>query len=658
MKNRLLLEKIAIVDDNPKQYIDQNLLKLGSRPSIDNLEQAQHALLMGRAYLITGKHDLALSMLNQALQFLNENGDKMSLFQCYSNLGILYREERQYELALKSLNKSYNIAFELDDFSFIILSLVNIASVYSSLDNTGKSIELLEKGLQYKDKLKNSKILGDLYNNYAFVLMSENKFKEALKYLHDAYDVYRQIYGDKIQTNILIVLSNIGEAYALSGDFDNAEVYINKALKFAEENQIAFIESDCHKNLSLIYEEQGDYKAALYHHKRHVSINEGIAAEHVKEELDALKTKLEEESKRSEEEINMLRNVELKSKTDELEKTLKNLSNISEIGRNLTSSMDIAQIYEILKRSVYELMPVDIFGLALLDADEGLIIYKYFEEGGKPLPLMEISVENRVSLASYCIVHEEDVFIKDFESEYEKYLPNAYYVSIGNNRDKSTQCVVYCRLIIEGKCIGFITLQSYEAYAYTEVDFEVIKALASYVAIAISNAQKKNIIIEKAKELEYLSLNDPLTGLSNRRFFTQMSEQLSESAESLPLGLIIGDMNYLKEINDNYGHQLGDLYLSEVSNILKKHADGYPVFRLGGDEFAILVKNASEAKLTAMIDAIKDDCKKALIGPKPLSISLGFELKYFGSDMMDDVFAMAESKMYMEKNRIKRISGN
>jgi diguanylate cyclase (GGDEF)-like protein len=117
-------------------------------------------------------------------------------------------------------------------------------------------------------------------------------------------------------------------------------------------------------------------------------------------------------------------------------------------------------------------------------------------------------------------------------------------------------------------------------------------------------------------------------------------------------------MNYLKEINDNYGHLLGDLYLSEISNILKKRADGNPVFRLGGDEFAILIRNASEAKLTAMIDAIKDDCKKALIGPKPLSISLGFELKYFGSDMMDDVFALAESKMYMEKNRIKRISGN
>ncbi|HAS73105.1 MAG TPA: hypothetical protein DCS67_03065, partial [Clostridiales bacterium UBA8960] len=582
MYRKQLLEKIALLDNNPKAYIHNLLLQVDFEAPVADIQHAHDLLLLGRGYLLTGKHDMALIMLNKALSYLTQHGDKMSLFQCYSNLGIVYREERQYDLALKALNKCYNIAYDLDDFSYIILALVNIASIYSSLENVSKAYEIFEKALEYKDRLKNTKILGDLYNNFAFVLMGELKYQDALNYFFKGYEEYKSVYGDTIQTNIVIVLSNIGESYVLLGDYDNAEVYISKALKAAEDMQIKFIEIDCHLNLSKMFEAQGDYKLALEHHKRYTELNEEVAKEEIQEEIDDLRNRMLEESKKSEAEINLLRNVELKNKTNELEKTLKNLAQISQIGQKLTSSMDIDQIYEILRSSIYALMKVDVFGLALYEQSEQMIVYKYFEEGGKPLPLMEIHVEDRVSLASYCIVHDEDLFIKSFEEEYQMYLPNLNYVAIGNDDEKSTLCIIYCRLIIDGLCIGLITMQSYEPYEYGDSDFEVIKALASYVAIAISNAQKKNIISEKAKELEYLSYNDPLTNLYKSRYFNRLAEWYNNEERALPLGLIIGDMNDLKEINDTYGHMLGDQYLSEVARIIKNNAGFNPVFRLGG----------------------------------------------------------------------------
>ena len=240
-----LLEKIAALDNNPKAYIEQNLSKVDSDLSILTLDQAQAILFLGRAYLLTGRHDVSVNLLNKALSFLIVHGDKMSIFQCYNNLGIVYREEKQYDLALKVLNKGYNISFDLEDFSFVILALVNIASIYSSTDNIDKALELLDKALQYKERLKNSKILGDLYNNYAFVLMGLGKYPEALNYFSEAYEVYKRLYGDVTPTNIVIVLSNIGETYVLMEQFENAMPYLLKALKFAEEGQIKFVELDC-----------------------------------------------------------------------------------------------------------------------------------------------------------------------------------------------------------------------------------------------------------------------------------------------------------------------------------------------------------------------------------------------------------------------------
>jgi len=119
----------------------------------------------------------------------------------------------------------------------------------------------------------------------------------------------------------------------------------------------------------------------------------------------------------------------------------------------------------------------------------------------------------------------------------------------------------------------------------------------------------------------------------------------------LPIGLIIGDMNYLKAINDTHGHLVGDQYLVEIATIMRRHADGNPVFRLGGDEFAILFKNTSEAYIADIFQKIQADCRSAQVGPSPLSISLGYELKDSMLQTEDELFALAESKMYIEKTK-------
>lgn len=654
MKESDFIDQISQLEHSPQDHINLLLKEIDFDRELSNENEALRFFLLGRGYLITGKSDMAISFLNKALSYYATIYDKLAMFYCYSNIGISYREEKQFDLALKALNKCYNLAFDLDDFSYTIQTLVHIASVYSSLDNIHKAIELLNKALEYRDKLKNNKILGDLYNNYAFVLLGISEYERALEYFFLAFEVYKGLFGTSFSTNGLIVISNIGETYAMMGDYDQAMIYLNQALESAIEQNIRFVEMDCHKNLALTYEAKSMYKEALEHQKLYSYLREQVSDAQSKETIDYLKQKFEDEAKRSEEEIHLLKNVELKNKTIELEKTLKNLSNIGQIGQRLTSSMDLDQIYEILRHSVSTLMKIDLFGIALYIPEDHLVSFKYFEEGGLKLPLKEVDVNDTVSLAAYCIKNQTDVFIRHFDTESEFYYPQSYYMGLGNNKDQKTQTIIYTRLVSENRCIGVLTVQNYDVEAYSDSDFEVIRALASYVAIAISNAQKKNIIIEKANELEFLSYNDPLTGLLNRRAFSQRMNSLINNPVFMPLGLVIGDMNYLKEINDRYGHMTGDHYLKAISEVMKKHAGNAPVYRLGGDEFAIIVVNTKQEEMQQLEDKIKRACIETVLSAGSLSISLGYYIQSEPSEMSDDLFSKAESAMYEEKKNYQR----
>lgn len=651
MQDSVLIDRLAEVNNDPKSFIEKNYLKLDFDLLADTDEKAELYFLMGRCYLLVGTLDLSIQLLYRALDYFEDNNKPLGTYLCYSNLGVLYREERKFQRALEKFNKAYDLSLDLEDFKFVIQSLINMTTVYTSIGNVEKAKEIINKALEYKDKIENTKLLGDLYNNYALIYMEEKAYETSLECLMTAYDVYKRLYGDTAHPSITLVLVNIGENYLLLKEYHKSEKYLLKTLKYATQSQMLYLEIESHLHLSKLYEEIGNFKLALEHYKKYNLLNDKELGEQTQQEINNLKGRLEGESKKNREEINFLKNVELKSKTNELEKTLKNLAHIGVIGQKLTASLDLQQIYEILRNSVYELMSADVFGIALYDELEGVLKYEYFEENGLPLSSLKINVRTENSLGSYCIKEHSDIYICSLYEEYSQYHLDSNFLFMGDRNNKS-KSIIYARMIIENRCIGLITMQSYRIHQFSESDFEVIKALASYVAIAISNAQKKNIISEKANALEYLSYNDPLTELYNRRYFNELTMRYELENDTLPIGLIIGDMNELKFINDHYGHQLGDRYIVEVSKIVKKNADGHPVFRLGGDEFAILVERTSEPVLKSMISRILEDCRMVQIGPVPLSISLGYEIKHSRDQSLSEIFSMAESLMYNEKRKV------
>ncbi|MGL6107108.1 HD domain-containing phosphohydrolase [Romboutsia sp.] len=151
------------------------------------------------------------------------------------------------------------------------------------------------------------------------------------------------------------------------------------------------------------------------------------------------------------------------------------------------------------------------------------------------------------------------------------------------------------------------------------------------------------------ERLRYLSQTDILTGLYNRYSFEEKIEELNKE-QFLPLGIIMGDVNGLKIVNDTLGHLEGDRMLVDISNIIKDicSKDSY-AFRWGGDEFIILVPNSDEKKCEEIIENIISKCQDSEQKFIQLSIALGQVVKYNLKKDVYDCIKKVEEKVYRQK---------
>jgi len=154
-----------------------------------------------------------------------------------------------------------------------------------------------------------------------------------------------------------------------------------------------------------------------------------------------------------------------------------------------------------------------------------------------------------------------------------------------------------------------------------------------------------------------LAMQDGLTDLGNRRYFDKQLTRAIHHAnrQQSRVGLILGDLNKFKAINDTYGHQVGDLVLKHVATaMIASIRDSDSVFRFGGDEFAIIVENASDNSLDIIENriniAIDND---ALLAKYQLTCSLGCTFMN-RADNETTVFERADQALYKQKMYKKR----
>ncbi|OAA30391.1 hypothetical protein AT15_00245 [Kosmotoga arenicorallina S304] len=228
---------------------------------------------------------------------------------------------------------------------------------------------------------------------------------------------------------------------------------------------------------------------------------------------------------------------------------------------------------------------------------------------------------------------------------------------------KDLKATLVIPIILNGKVVALFNLNNFESkHAF---DNPMTKQLAEVFKESITSLIKR-LELEKElktqkKKLEFLSNHDPLTELPNRRFLWEYSDLLFALAKrkSRPVSVLYVDLDKFKEINDFYGHDMGDYVLREVAGRFKDSIRKSDVtVRLGGDEFALLLPETDSKLAIVAAKRILLSIEKVMIADRTVSISGTIGISCFpehGEDLQD-LLKKADTAMYQAKKSGMKIA--
>lgn len=150
-------------------------------------------------------------------------------------------------------------------------------------------------------------------------------------------------------------------------------------------------------------------------------------------------------------------------------------------------------------------------------------------------------------------------------------------------------------------------------------------------------------------QLEYIGNHDDLTGAYNRYYFQQQLEAL-ETSDLQPIGVVVGDVNGLKYVNDSLGHSAGDSLLVEAAeqlfNVFPKDTT---ICRIGGDEFVVLLPKVNEDLLRFQLKQLENYKFSNHTFDYPVGLSLDYAIQKNKMKSLTQIFNEADANMYLKK---------
>ncbi len=174
---------------------------------------------------------------------------------------------------------------------------------------------------------------------------------------------------------------------------------------------------------------------------------------------------------------------------------------LAELGREITTNLDIEEIVVTAQKSLSTLMDATIFSIGIYDSENELIEMPLTIENGERVAYHSYDLtKSEERLAVWCFQNEKEVFIADYLDEFNEYFPHST-VSMPKV-GKLPQSVMYLPIKGKSAAIGVITVQSFEKGAYTEYHRNFLRNMAVYVGIALENSEAYEHIKEGKEQLQ------------------------------------------------------------------------------------------------------------------------------------------------------------
>jgi diguanylate cyclase (GGDEF)-like protein len=273
---------------------------------------------------------------------------------------------------------------------------------------------------------------------------------------------------------------------------------------------------------------------------------------------------------------------------DSLEVALKRrdaeLATMVEIGKALTSTLQLDEILQVIMERVSSLLTPKAWSLLLVDQSSGELV---FEIAVSPIEmnLKGTRLKRGEGIAGWVAENGEPLLIADV------CIDPRFCDSIDRAGSFTTRSVICIPVKSRERTLGVVELvNSLDEGSFDEADLKILTTIADFAAIAIENAKVH-------EEVRYLAVTDELTGLWNARRFNELLNYEVERSRRYggEVSLIFMDLDHFKLVNDTHGHLVGSRLLSEVGRLLGKSIRNVDSgARFGGDEFVLMFPNTSK----------------------------------------------------------------
>ena len=268
--------------------------------------------------------------------------------------------------------------------------------------------------------------------------------------------------------------------------------------------------------------------------------------------------------------------VEAELANSELRERNQEVSTLLHIVENFVTALDFEELFQRVVEAFRLRFDFDKFSLYLHNQEEDVLELRV-EIGGEYATGIAKAVKPGDGMVGWCFEKNEGVLVSD--------VRNDLRFKEFNPRNRKLRALACQPIVYRGEKLGVLCLDSEKPGSFDDSTYQFLERVTPLIAISVNNSLNYS-------EAKAQSRTDNLTSLSNHRGFIEHFLPMIEDAytSNFSLVLIMIDIDHFKQINDTYGHMVGNLILTELAGILRRFFRGSDlVARFGGEEFAVVL---------------------------------------------------------------------
>jgi diguanylate cyclase (GGDEF)-like protein/putative nucleotidyltransferase with HDIG domain len=326
---------------------------------------------------------------------------------------------------------------------------------------------------------------------------------------------------------------------------------------------------------------------------------------------------------------------------DQIKNAHREVYALYEIARTFGSSLDIQDTVSILVNKVGHVVPFDTCAVYLHDELKGYATAAH------------VAGKNADALLNRCVAPGEGVtgFALANRRQITRIDPQLDFADIELSSESNYRSMVSLPLIKDERLLGALSIYSLHLAEYTDEHLRLLETVTRLASDALFNAMHH-------AETESNAMTDPLTGLPNARSMYLRFEQEASRArrKNCPFQVIMLDLDDFKQVNDTFGHKIGDKMLREIARLLQGQMREYDFLaRYAGDEFVAIVQDLVGEQVEELRERIEKTIENFSLHVRAehharVGISVGAATYGLDGETLDQLLIAADQAMYSAKS--------